>query len=89
MGLIALTDTLMAAVPPSPLMSSDIAASYLQCHPRTLAEWRIAGNGPKYVRVGRRAFYRQPDLDAWLEARVYHSTADETHFQHAGERSNG
>jgi hypothetical protein len=37
----------------------------------------MLGRGPRYVRVGRRAFYRQPDLDQWLEAHVFEQTAHE------------
>lgn len=61
----------------SPLIAPETAAAYLRCNPRTLAEWRIRGRGPKYVRAGRRAFYRQSDLDTWLEAHVFMATADE------------
>lgn len=64
-------------VPLSPLLSTEAAAAYLQSHPRTLAEWRLVGNGPKYVRVGRRAFYRKADLVAWLDAHVFERTSHE------------
>lgn len=61
----------------SPLIAPETAAAYLRCNPRTLAEWRIRGRGPRYVRAGRRAFYRKSDLDTWLEAHVFIATADE------------
>lgn len=66
------------AQPPSPLVSGEAAAAYLRCHTRTLAEWRAVGRGPRYVRVGRRAFYRQVDLDNWLDAHVFEHIADES-----------
>lgn len=59
------------------LLPDTIAAEIIGKHPRTLANWRVAGIGPRYVRVGRSAFYRQSDLDAWVEAHVYQSTSEE------------
>ena len=61
----------------SPLLVPEAAAAYLQVHHRTLANWRVLGRGPRYVRVGRRPFYRRSDLDAWLNERVYDHTAAE------------
>lgn len=34
----------------------------------TLAWWRATGRGPKYIKVGRRVFYREDDLDAFIAA---------------------
>lgn len=36
----------------------------------TLANWRCAGTGPPFLRVGRHVRYRHGDLDAWIDARV-------------------
>ena len=44
---------------------------------RTLSEWRITGNGPAYIRVGRGVRYRPEAVDAWLLSRERTSTADE------------
>ena len=33
----------------------------------TLANWRCAGVGPAYFRVGRHVRYRPADVDAWLD----------------------
>lgn len=60
-----------------PLLSADASAAYLQHNPRTLANWRGLGKGPRYIRVGRRPFYRRSDLDAWLDAHVFEHTAAE------------
>ena len=38
----------------------------------TLAQWRCQGRGPKYLRIGRRIFYRGADLNAWLDAHTVH-----------------
>jgi len=42
----------------------------------TLAKWRVSGDGPKFVRVGRRPLYRGSDINAWLTSRtVSHTNA--------------
>ena len=61
----------------SPLLTAVQAGDYLRVHPRTLANWRSAGKGPRYIRSGSRALYRQADLDAWLDAHSYAHTAEE------------
>ena len=44
--------------------------------PRTLERYRVTGQGPLYLKVGRRVLYRRVDLDAWLENKVRRSTLD-------------
>lgn len=42
----------------------------------TLAKWRSAGDGPKFVLVGRTPLYRGSDINAWLASRtVSHTNA--------------
>lgn len=41
----------------------------------TLAQWRYLGRGPKFVRLGRKIFYRQQDIDAYIDANVRQSTS--------------
>lgn len=36
----------------------------------TLANWRSAGTGPRYVLLGRRVVYRVADLDSYLTKHV-------------------
>ena len=62
---------------PSPLLTADRAGAYLHVNPRTLANWRALGKGPRFVRSGSRALYRQSDLDAWLDAHWSAHTAEE------------
>jgi Helix-turn-helix domain len=40
------------------------AAIYLGLSPRTLEKWRLTGQGPPYIKRGRRCLYRLEDLDA-------------------------
>jgi hypothetical protein len=45
---------------------------------RTAQRWRGSGEGPPFVRLGRRrVLYRIADVEAWLAARTYKSRADE------------
>jgi hypothetical protein len=44
---------------------------------RSLAEWRITGRGPKFIRIGRSPRYRPEAVDAWLLSKEHASTAEE------------
>lgn len=37
---------------------------------RTLAVERCTGRGPDYVKLGRRVFYREEDITAWLRLNI-------------------
>ena len=50
------------------------AADHLRISPRTLERYRVAGNGPRFVKAGRRVIYRRGDLEAWTEAHTFTST---------------
>jgi len=52
------------------------AAKLLGLAPSTLAKLRLTGDGPVYCKLGRRVLYRREDLEAWLETRIAHNTAD-------------
>jgi predicted DNA-binding transcriptional regulator AlpA len=43
------------------------AAEMIGSTPGTLRNWRMKGKGPKAIRVGGRAKYRQSELEAWIE----------------------
>ena len=51
------------------------AANYLGKSKSWLDKQRSQGKGPRFLRVGGRIFYRQPDLDAFLDNCV-HETDD-------------
>lgn len=36
----------------------------------TLANWRCAGKGPPFLKIGRHVRYRPGDVDAWIADRV-------------------
>jgi len=63
----------------NPLMNEKEAAKYLGLSARTLQNWRNRGDGPKFLRISRRAVrYRQEHLDDWLEGFVEGSTSGMT-----------
>jgi len=43
---------------------------------RTLQKWRLTGEGPVFVKLGRAVRYREEDIDAFLEACARRSTSD-------------
>lgn len=52
------------------------AAIYLGLSEGTLANKRITGDGPRFIKPGGRIFYFKRDLDAWLtQGGFFSSTA--------------
>ena len=51
------------------LQPSDVA-ELLGVPVSTLANWRCAGHGPPYVRIGRHVRYRRADVEHWVGGRV-------------------
>lgn len=45
---------------------ADLSAA-LKVSRAALRQWRAAGQGPAYLRVGRAIRYRPSDVDAWLQ----------------------
>lgn len=60
----------------SVLLTPEHAAARLGVAKQSLAKWRVSGIGPVFVKVGSRVFYRQQDLDAWVETRLRRSTSE-------------
>lgn len=52
----------------APLMTPAEAADFLRVRVRTLADWRLDGKGPVYLKVGHLIRYRHEDIDRWLES---------------------
>jgi hypothetical protein len=44
------------------------AAKALCCSVAALRKWRLLGNGPAYVKIGRLVRYSEADLNAYLDA---------------------
>lgn len=60
----------------SSLKSAKETASRLCLAEGTLANWRVQGKGPAFVRVGGKICYRDQDIDAFIEGGVCRSTSE-------------
>jgi hypothetical protein len=58
------------------LLTSREVATLLSVSVRSLERWRVAGIGPRFVRLNHAIRYRQQDLDAHVAARVVASTSE-------------
>jgi excisionase family DNA binding protein len=58
-------------------MTAEEAAQYLKTSTSTLAKRRVAGTGPRFVRIGRMVRYRRADLDLWIGTTVVSSTSEQ------------
>jgi hypothetical protein len=43
---------------------------------QTLAKWRVYGTGPEFVKIGKRVFYEESALDAFIAERRRKSTSE-------------
>jgi hypothetical protein len=59
------------------LLSTKAAAREFGISHRTLEDWRLTGNGPLFVKLGRRVFYRLTDLTQFLEGQLRSNTAQQ------------
>jgi len=59
-----------------PLLTPAEAAALLRRSPATLANWRAAGTGPPYEKVGRLVHYRQTEVEHWLSDKARHQTRE-------------
>ena len=70
------------------LLTTSEAARVLGVQAQTLRAWRLSGRGPSYVRLGAgkfaRACYAREEIDRWIAARTFTSTAHESQSKAAG-----
>lgn len=52
------------------LLTPQEVAEILRTTKRTLSRMRLAGDGPRYVRIRKRVLYRREDLDRYIEQLV-------------------
>ena len=60
------------------LRPSKAAAHVLCVAEGTLANWRVQGKGPPFVRVGGKICYRDEDINEFIENGVCRSTSEKT-----------
>lgn len=61
---------------PQKLRTAEDTAARLGMAPQTLAKLRWSGDSPPFVKIGRRVFYDDSDVDAWIATRRRRSTTD-------------
>lgn len=52
----------------SPLLNTKQAAELLGLRQQTLENWRCAGLGPAFVKLGRQVRYDPRELQSWIAA---------------------
>lgn len=60
---------------PKNLFTADDLAQHLGVAVKTLAHWRVRGEGPRFARIGGRIAYDPADVRAWVESRKVSSTS--------------
>jgi len=58
------------------LLTNDALAERLHVHPNTTEHWRLKGEGPPWIRVGRLVRYRPEDVEEWLTRNRAQSTSE-------------
>ena len=56
-------------------VATDEAAQALGVSTSWLTKLRLTGDGPKYIKIGRRVVYDPADIEAWAAARKRLSTS--------------
>lgn len=57
------------------MLRRDAAARFLGLATQTLDNWRSAGRGPRFVKMGARVLYERAELEAFKAANTRQSTA--------------
>lgn len=58
------------------LLTPEQAAALLNLKSKTLARWRWAGCGPRFIKIGGAVRYAENDLQAFIKAGLRKSTSD-------------
>jgi predicted DNA-binding transcriptional regulator AlpA len=67
----------MTSIPThSPRLRTDLAAEYCGSTKSTFEKYRLTGEGPAYIKLGRVVVYDRDDLDAWLASNRRMSTSE-------------
>jgi hypothetical protein len=52
------------------------AAAHLGCSASCLEKYRVAGGGPRFIKIGKSVRYKIEQLDAWASGRTFASTSE-------------
>ena len=73
----------MSAVGQKRHLTDDQLAERWHCSTKKLQRMRVAGTGPKYIRVGRTLLYSEDEVEAEEARRTFQHSAAEAVAQHA------
>ncbi len=59
---------------PDDLIRASEVPRYVGIAQQTLNRWRHEGRPPRFVRLGRRVFYRSGDLREWIRSQIRNNT---------------
>ena len=65
----------MEAVMSTELLTPGQASEVVGLSAKTLAHYRVSGEGPHFYKIGRFVRYKRCDLDTWIEDRRFLSTS--------------
>ena len=65
-----------AANPPSPMLNVKATSRWSGLSVSTLNKLRLSGDGPRYIKAGRRVLYDMRDVEAWLAKRKRNHTSE-------------
>ena len=57
-------------------LTTQEAAALLSLSARTLETWRITGNGPRYLKLGRSVRYSRTELESFQQESMRHHTSE-------------
>lgn len=73
----SLSDTPLGVdVKPDYWLTQKMLSAFLDISERTLERMRSDGSGPRFSKAGKRVLYRASDVNSWLAARSFASTAE-------------
>ncbi|MHC2359042.1 helix-turn-helix transcriptional regulator [Rhizobium leguminosarum] len=57
------------------MLRTEDAANYTGLSASTLNKFRLSGDGPSYIKIGKSVVYDPTDLDEWLSSKRRRSTS--------------
>jgi predicted DNA-binding transcriptional regulator AlpA len=74
--IMAAAYPMTTVAPASILFDQGQVAQRLGVSIRSLERWRMTGDGPRYIKMGRQIRYRAEDVEAWIATMERRSTSD-------------
>ena len=56
------------------LLTEDDVQTMLGVSDHTLQAWRVSGDGPNFVKLGKGVYYRTVDVAAWIDGNIHTRT---------------